>query len=101
MPFRCSFAEAYEKVIEQATEGVDVENVYRNLGLDPEFIDDVSKLAVALVIINSGCVQGHAIAPEVDYAIKVACRNLIEHGQVEQASPEVAAETMDKMRSMI
>lgn len=33
MPFVLPFEEAYAKVIEHAAEGVDVDSVYRNLGL--------------------------------------------------------------------
>ena len=101
MPYVLPFEEAYTKVIEHAAEGVDVESVYRNLGLDPEFADDASKLAVALVIANSGCIQGKLLPSEVDYTIKLACKNLIEHGHIDNTSPEAAAESMSKMRSMI
>ena len=101
MPFVLPFEEAYRKVIEHAAEGVDVDSVYRNLGLDPEFADDASKLAVALVIANSGCIQGKVLPSEVDYTIKLACKNLIERGHVGNTSPEAAAESMSKMRSMI
>ena len=94
------FDEAYTKVIETAAEGVDVDSVYRSLGLDPSFADDASKLMVALVIMNSGCVQGHVPA-NVEYSIKVACKNVIERGEIEGTSPEAAAESMSKMRSMI
>jgi len=94
------FEEAYRKVIEHAAEGVDVDSVYRNLGLDPEFADDASKLMVALVIMNSGCVQEH-VPTNVEYSIKAACKNVIERGEIEGTSPEAAAESMSKMRSMI
>ena len=101
MPYGLPFEEAYAKVIEHAAEGVDVDSVYRNIGLDPEFADDASKLAVALVIANSGCIQGKVLPSEVDYTIKLACKNLIERGHLANTSPEAAAESMSKMRSMI
>lgn len=98
MPVVLPFEEAYTKVIEYAADSVDVDSVYHNLGLDSEFIDDASKLAVALIIINSGRIQ---IPSEVDYAFKIACKNLIERGHIDNTSSEAVAETMSKMRSMI
>jgi hypothetical protein len=100
MSYTIPFEEAYEMVIENATEGVDVESVYRNLGMDPEYADEVGKLAVALVIMESGCTQGPVPAVAA-YSIKRAARNLIERGQVGEKSPSAAAETMDKMRHLI
>jgi hypothetical protein len=55
---------------------------------------------VALVIMNSGCVQEH-VPTNVEYSIKAACKNVIERGEIEGTSPEAAAESMSKMRSMI
>lgn len=95
-----NFGDAYDAVIDRAAEGVDVDSVYRNLGLDPEFADNASKLMVALVIINSGCFTGH-LPSEVASALQRASRNIIERGQVDGTTPEEAAESMNKMRSMI
>ena len=71
---------------------------YQPLGLLMVY---ASKLAVALVIANSGCIQGKVLPSEVDYTIKLACKNLIERGHLDNTSPEAAAESMSKMRSMI
>ena len=91
-----TFEEAYNMVVGHAAEGVDIESVYINLGLDPDYRDD----AVALVIINSGCIQD-SISADAIYAVKTAARNMIEHGQVEKVSAEAAAESMDRMRHCI
>ena len=53
------------------------------------------------MIANSGCIQGKVLPSEVDYTIKLACKNLIERGHLDNTSPEAAAESMSKMRSMI
>ena len=95
-----TFEEAYNAVADHAAEGVDIDSVYVNLGLDPDYRDDASKLSVALVIINSGCIQD-PIPAEAIYAVKTAARNMIEHGQVEKVSPEAVAESMDRMRHCI
>ena len=95
-----TFDEAYSTVVDYAAEGVDIDSVYINMGLNPDYLDDASKLSVALVIINSGCTQGE-VPTEAVHAVKKAARNMIEHGQAETVSPEAAAESMDRMRHCI
>ena len=92
-----TFAEAYDKII-SLTEDCDVSNLYYNMGIDQDYADDAQKLSVALIIINSGMIPVHSEALSV---LKKAARNMIDYGHVEQESPEVRAETMDKMRHLI
>jgi hypothetical protein len=95
-----TFIDAYYEVFTHAAEGVDVDRIYYDLGYDNDYIDDSARLAVALVIVNSGCLQD-PVSSEAIAALRTASRNLIEHGQVEKASPEAAAESMDRMRHCI
>lgn len=92
-----TFEEAYEKVVAH-TEDCDISKLYYNMGVTPEYADDVQKLSVALILIDSGFIH---VESDVSSTIKKAARNMIDYGQVEREAPEVRAETMDKMRHLI
>lgn len=92
-----TFNEAYEHIVAIAEE-LDVRRLYYNMGVSLEYVDDLQKLSVALVLLDSGLIH---VDSEMSSAIKKAARNMVEFGQVERESPEVRAETMDKMRHFI
>ena len=92
-----TFNEAFDQVFAHM-EDCDAGQLYYNMGISADYADDVQKLSIALVIIESGAVH---VEPEVTGAIRKAAKNMLECGKVERESPEVRAETMDKMRHLI